>query len=260
MTGSAGLGPDLMAQVARVAQVRRLLVVVDVDGTIAEIAPRPQDARVLADAPGALERLASLDATSVAVLSGRSYDELVTLLPPLPGVLLVGSHGAERGGPLRLDPDRLALRGRLIDLTRDIVARTPGAIAEVKPTGAALHVRLAEPELATASLEELRRRVDAISGVHARPGKQVVELSVVATGKGECLVDLRSEVGADAVVFVGDDDTDEQALAVLGRDDLGVRVGPGSTHARARVDGPSDVVTLLQVLADHRGRTPVVTG
>jgi trehalose 6-phosphate phosphatase len=254
MTGSPRLGPDLMAQVARVAQVRRLLVVVDVDGTIAEIAPRPQDARVLTDAPGALERLARLDGTTVAVLSGRSHDELVTLLPPLPGVLLVGSHGAERGGRLLLDPDRLALRERLIDLTRDIVARTPGAIAEVKPTGAALHVRLAEPELATASLEELRRRAEALPGVHVRPGKQVMELSVVATGKGECLRDLRTEHGSDAVVFVGDDDTDEQALARLGRDDLGVRVGPGSTHARARVDGPSDVVALLDLLADDRGR------
>lgn len=252
MSSQPRIAADLRSELDRVAVVRNLLVVVDVDGTIAEIAPRPEDARVLPGAQPAMTALAGLPGTRVAVVSGRSHAELLRMLPAAPGVLLVGGHGTERAGPPTLDEAQTALRERLVALTCEVAAQAPGAIAEVKPTGAALHVRLVPPQLAGELLDDLRARVGDLPGVRLRTGKMVLEVSVLAAGKADCVRGLRAEHPTDAVVFVGDDDTDEDAMAVLGPDDLGVRVGPGETLARCRVPEPAHVVTLLEELLAGR--------
>ncbi len=56
------------------------------------------------------------------------------------------------------------------------------------------------------------------------------------------------------MLYVGDDVTDETAFAVLGPDDIGVKVGSGETHAAYRVDGPEDVRELLQLLVAERSQ------
>ena len=78
-------------------------------------------------------------------------------------------------------------------------------------------------------------------------GKEVVELSVADLTKGDAIVGLASEV--DVVLYIGDDTTDEAVFAVLRADDVGVKVGPGPTAARYRVDDVNDVVEVLRVLA-----------
>ncbi|MGH7541890.1 MAG: trehalose-phosphatase, partial [Gemmatimonadota bacterium] len=91
------------------------------------------------------------------------------------------------------------------------------------------------------------------AGVHVRRGHQVVELLVVGADKGEALDRLRRELGADAVLFVGDDRTDEDAFARLRPGaDLGVKVGPGPTRATARIAGQPDVGPLLRTLLSLR--------
>ena len=56
------------------------------------------------------------------------------------------------------------------------------------------------------------------------------------------------------MLYVGDDVTDESAFAVLGPDDVTVKVGPGDTHAAYRLDGPEDVRELLQLLVAERSQ------
>ena len=77
-----------------------------------------------------------------------------------------------------------------------------------------------------------------LPGVHAREGKQVIELAVVDADKGYALDAMRHQVGATAAVFVGDDITDEDAFSRLTGPDLGIKVGMGPTFAAQRVDGP----------------------
>jgi trehalose 6-phosphate phosphatase len=254
MTDVRRLDPVLRAELVRVATAQRLLVAVDVDGTISELAPRPQDATVAEGAIHALRELSRTPRTTVAVLSGRSRHELVPMLPIDGDVVLAGSHGAERSAGLTLSPAQAGLRDRLVALVEAEAAAVPGALAEPKTTGAALHVRLVEEPGATAALQRLRRAAETIPEAHLRTGKAVLELSAVPTGKGAALEAIRAECDAVATVFVGDDDTDEEAFAVLGPADLGVKVGAGDTSAQSRVSDPAAVVVLLEALALERSR------
>jgi trehalose 6-phosphate phosphatase len=84
-------------------------------------------------------------------------------------------------------------------------------------------------------------------------GKAVVELSVVEASKGAAVRALRERLGVDAVLFAGDDVTDETALSTLEPDrDVGVKVGEGPTAAAHRVADPEAVAALLTELADLR--------
>mgnify|MGYP002651198913 CR=1 FL=1 len=92
----------------------------------------------------------------------------------------------------------------------------------------------------------------ATEGVRHLAGKGVHELSVLQADKGTALRALATELDADAVVYLGDDVTDEHAFAVLGEGDLGIKVGAGETAASARVDDATAVPEILATLASLR--------
>ena len=125
-----------------------------------------------------------------------------------------------------------------------------GAWVEVKPASVVLHVREAPPEDGARSAATLRARAEDVTGVHVLPGHGVVELLTRATSKARAIAELRDEIGAGAVVFLGDDRTDEEVFAALGDGDCSIRVGPGETVARHRLAGPPDVLRFLQTLTD----------
>jgi trehalose-phosphatase len=91
-------------------------------------------------------------------------------------------------------------------------------------------------------------------GVGVKHGKDVLELTVVDTDKGTALRRLRQALGVDAVLFVGDDLTDEDAFAVLDEHDVGVKVGDGPTVAAFRVPDVDTVAALLTELSVRRRR------
>jgi pentatricopeptide repeat protein len=101
-------------------------------------------------------------------------------------------------------------------------------------------------------LESIRTGPATWPGVSVTEGKQVIELSVITTNKGQAVDSLRTRMSASAVVFFGDDVTDESAFAQLHGPDLGVKVGAGQTLARHRVAGPIDAVRVLGQLLHHR--------
>jgi trehalose 6-phosphate phosphatase len=84
-------------------------------------------------------------------------------------------------------------------------------------------------------------------------GKAVLEFAVVTTDKGEAIDALREQTGGTAVVFFGDDVTDEKAFRRMRDSDVGVKVGHGDTLAAYRVDAPDDVAAALAYLLDMRG-------
>ena len=90
-----------------------------------------------------------------------------------------------------------------------------------------MHVREAEPATAEPALATLATAAAAVPGAHLRRGHRIVELAVREASKAAAIADMRSEVGAAAVSFIGDDIADEDVFAALGAGDLGVRVGPG---------------------------------
>jgi trehalose-phosphatase len=111
-------------------------------------------------------------------------------------------------------------------------------------------VREAPPEDAARSAATLQERAVDVTGVHVLPGHGVVELLTRATSKARAIAELRDEIEAASVVFLGDDRTDEEVFAALGDGDCAIRVGPGETVARHRLAGPPDVLRFLQRLTE----------
>ena len=92
--------------------------------------------------------------------------------------------------------------------------------------------------------------VSDLQGAGIQAGKRVVELAVLHVTKGDALARLRQDLAAEALLYSGDDVTDERAFRTLEPDDLTVRGGPGDTAARFRVDDPPALATVLGLLAD----------
>jgi trehalose 6-phosphate phosphatase len=228
---------------------RPLLAAFDVDGVLAPIVGHAADAALL---PGLLDALGALSArTPVGIVSGRNVDNLARF--GFPDVVLVaGSHGAERRGrplaPLSSDESSRLARLRVL---ADRAAREagPGAWVESKPTAVALHVREADPVTARPAVESVTTAAASVPGAHIRRGHRVVELAARPASKATAISDMRTEVGAAAVSFIGDDITDEDVFAALGTSDLGVRVGAGQTSARRRLRDPDDVLTFVRRLS-----------
>ncbi len=253
MTAEA-LPAELRRAIVQIARTPRLLVACDYDGTLAPITTQPEDARARPESVGALRSLAALHETTTAVISGRALRDLA-ILSRLPAeVHLVGSHGSEFdiGFVHALDPEARELHRAVQAEVERITDGVSGVALEAKPAGVAVHVRRADRD-------EARRIVDAVhagpstwEGVTTTDGKEVVELSVVRTDKGQALDTLRHQAGATAAVFLGDDVTDEKAFARLTGPDLGVKVGDGETLAQYRIVDTTDVATVLAFLLEER--------
>jgi trehalose 6-phosphate phosphatase len=259
------LHDGLEAGLRRVALADRLLVASDFDGTLAPIVDRPDAVEPDLEALAALRRLAELDDTLVAVVSGRSRAVLEQHLGQGravrsgPGMILVGSHGAEldpewsegdgaAGRPPKTrDPadDRaLHVAGERLDALAD---EYPGAIVERKPTAVAFHFRQVEES----RRDEAARRAAALADggpLRVQAGHLVVELVAGDVNKGDAIDALRRTTGVTATVFVGDDRTDEHAFARLGPGDLAVKIGPGSTCAPVRISTQREVAPLYRRL------------
>lgn len=231
-----------------------LLVTSDMDGTLAPLVSTPDLAAPEPRAVRALRRLAQLPRTHVCVLSGRSRGDLVRLFGEGGALRLVGSHGVETSDSASpvLSRDAAAHRDRLASELMAVAERYRGCSVEVKPVAVAFHYRMASEDDATKALNEILASPTVEDAVHVMHGSKVLELGVVPLSKGRAMANLREALGASCTVFVGDDVTDEDAFAVLGEQDVGVKVGPGPSRAAYRIAGVDDVIVLLERLATLR--------
>ncbi|MWB98261.1 bifunctional alpha,alpha-trehalose-phosphate synthase (UDP-forming)/trehalose-phosphatase [Agromyces sp. MMS17-SY077] len=254
----AGVSEPLQEAAQRLAGAERLLVALDFDGTLSPHVDDPEDARPTPAAVAAIERLAELPDTRVALVSGRALESLRRVADPAPGVLLSGSHGVElqlddQGPTLDLLDAELADLAELQRIVDELADGVEGARAERKPAGVALHTRQMPPAEGAALQREARNRLhEALPHLTVRDGKNVLEFAVRPADKGDAVRRLRQHIGADAVLYVGDDVTDEDAFAALESDDVGVKVGVGKSLAWHRLKSVDDVATLLDLLADLR--------
>lgn len=245
---------DVDARLRELARVPVLLVACDYDGTLSPIIDNPDEARPTRESVAALRQLAAMPDTHVAVISGRALRDLAALSRLPEEIHLVGSHGTEFdvGFADDLSPEQRERRDRVLEELNDIARRDRGFVIEPKPAGIAFHYRKADPEIAAQAIDEVLNGPGKWDGVHLKTGKMVAELSVLDLNKGHALDRLRTDVSAEAVIFAGDDATDEDAFARLAGPDLGLKVGVGPTLARARLDDPQAVAQVLALLAERR--------
>lgn len=253
----------LRDRLASIAQTPVLLVACDFDGTLAPLVDDPMAAAPHPGAMEALVALSSLDHTHAAMISGRGRDDLASLSGAPGSVLLIGSHGAESPDLSPAHGAEVDAMARLDELEREVqfIARaTPGALVERKPLAVAIHVRQASPEDARRALAEVMIGPAKRPDVFVREGSNVLELCLLSPSdgadKGTALTRLRERVGATAVMFLGDDKTDAEALRTLRQNDTGVIVGDilrdFPDPNALRVQDPVAVGEVLQVLLELR--------
>ena len=255
---SSPLDTALVAELRRFAAHESVLIALDFDGTLAPEVDVPDEARAL---PAAIEQLDALQRSrgvTIAFVSGRSLASLDVVVPASVSAAMIGSHGLE----LRLAPgdevpavdaaDRARVEA-LHSALAPLVDAVEGAWIEHKPAGFAVHTRVVEPPEAAALQAAVRETAAALDeALTVRDGKNVVEFAVRDATKGDGLRALRSRLRPDAVLFAGDDVTDEDALAVLEPGDVGIKVGAAGTVAPWRVSSPQQLVLALAALVEAR--------
>ncbi len=243
--------------------IHQSAILLDIDGTLLDIAPTPHEVRVPATLRRTLATLQERTGGALALVSGRSLRDIDLIFSPLK-VSAVGGHGAE----IRLLPggDTARQQSALLDkkLRRrfaDIAVDGEGIIVEDKGYSLALHYRQA-PEKQRA----VENAVAAICAelptafVEVLPGKSVLEIKKVGFNKGTAIRYLMSHppFAGRRPIFVGDDTTDETAFAVVPEfDGIAISVGrmvPGVTQ---RFEAPIDVRRWLERIAKGEEAAPL---
>jgi trehalose-phosphatase len=234
------------------ASPRPSLIGLDLDGVLAPIVGHADTAMLVDGILDAIHAIADLAGVRVAVVSGRSVDDLGRF-----GfgedIEVIGSHGAERRGrPLiHLDDAERARLATLDGLTVAAVEQAGvGAWIERKPASVVLHIREADPTRGVAAIADLARNAGHVEGATTKLGNGVIELFARPADKGVALLGLAGELGALTTVFVGDDTTDEEAFAQLRPGDIAIKVGDTTTIAPHRLRDPDDVLTWLRAIAN----------
>lgn len=238
---------------------RPLLLMLDVDGTLAPIADHPSLARV----PDATQRvIASLVAkpnVSIALVSGRAARDARDLVG-VEHVWTIGNHGAEvitPAGDVSVHPEMGRYAAQVAHAARSLGALLEplrGVFLEDKTWTFSVHYRTADESV----LPRLRAAIDAVAtqqGLRITEGKKVIEVRPpVSVDKGTAVYSLARDLGALAVgaslLFAGDDVTDEDAFRLLRAhhpDAVTIRVGAAAdTAAEFALDDPDAVLGLLE--------------
>lgn len=235
-------------------------ILLDVDGTIIDLATRPQDVVVPPSLLGSLKRLHVRTGGAIALVSGRLIRSLDDLFAPL-RIPAIGGHGAEMRiaaqdavqprYQVRLDPRFKHRLSELADLDN-------GIILEDKGTSFALHYRLA-PHLEPCIKSGTAALLDGMSArdYELLGGKYVVEVKPRSINKGAAVRELmrHAPFAGRRPVFVGDDTTDESVFAVLPDfDGLGYSVGRAIAGVNGAFDTPAQVRAWLTLLCGQDGR------
>ncbi len=239
------------------------LIALDVDGTLAPIATRPEEARVPRRTLDALRTLVDTPGMRLALLTGRDARALRRLVP-IEGVWRAVEHGSRWAPPQmplprrRLPPEaRHALRS--FERWASEHAVPHGAAIERKRNAVGLHVRPMLPKERTraeALLQEAARVARRL-GLHPRDGRAMLEAEAGPRGdKGSALRAIARSTGARTLLFAGDDTTDLPALAVA-RTLGGTALFVASTErepppeANAVLPGPDAVARMLEACIER---------
>jgi trehalose 6-phosphate phosphatase len=228
----------------------RALVAVDFDGTLAPIVTERDHAYMRASTARLFESVCA--AYPCAVVSGRSREDVANRLGDAAVRYVVGEHGADDGST-SLTHGRREIAAAVAAL-RLALSHRDGIDLEVKRASLAIHYRRArDRKSARAAIDGALARLP--SGVRLLPGKCVVNVvSARVPHKGEALQRLLRLEAADAALYVGDDDTDEDAFRMtLPVPAFMVRVGRSRrSGAGYYLRNQREIDRLLQTLAAAR--------
>ena len=239
---------------------QRLALFLDYDGTLTPIREHPGQATLSPEMRRAVGACAARDDTDVTIVSGRALADIESLVP-VAGLIFAGNHGLEISGaglfPFRHD-DLPHYRERLLGLAESLRELcSPGAWVEEKGASLTLHYRQAEHGAQERLAQEARARIrDA--GFQARDASCAVEARPpIGWDKGHAVLHvLRARYGpawSESVrpIYLGDDETDEDAFRVLSGLGITFRIGSNdhSTLASRTLPNVASVQALLTWLS-----------
>ena len=222
----------------------------DFDGTLVEIAPRPDAVAVDARLRDLIATLTKRFEGRLAIVSGRGAAEIAALFGGL-DCPIAGSHGAELRGLEHAEmPERPVALDDVAAQFHALAETLPGLVVEIKPLGVGLHYR--GVPAAEAEARALAEELAAATGLTLQRGKMVFELRAPGD-KGRAIAALMSAMtfAGSRPVFLGDDLTDEPGFATVARlGGAGVLVGPArETEAVYRVPDVATALRWLETIA-----------
>ncbi len=202
-----------------VSDLRRCAILLDIDGSILDIAPSPQQVWVPVELRRTLSRLADLTDGAVALVSGRTINDIDLIFSPLQ-FAAIGVHGAE----IRVSGDA-DVQTRVMPLSKALKRKLatvaelgPGILVEDKGYSLALHFRLA-PEKGRAVLEAIDKLCSDVpnGSIEILPGKLVVDIKPAAINKGNAVNELMQHLpfAGRRPIFIGDDTTDLPVFGII---------------------------------------------
>ncbi|HEY6394173.1 MAG TPA: trehalose-phosphatase [Candidatus Binataceae bacterium] len=257
------LPPDLLPDLAR---DQRLLLLLDYDGTLSEIAANPADARPLEGIKEVLAKLASFsDRLALAIVSGRTIDDVLHFVGTTGGFFYAGNHGLELmlpDGTRRISPDPHSFAAdldRVRDWIRHNVPDNRGFIAEDKRLSITINYRSAHASDAVSVRDAfeafIARQAPRLRVLH---GKAIVEAIPRGADKGAAVRKISEIVNnLFTPIYFGDDDTDEYAFRELAGRGITVLVGEArESAAQFRVVEPGEVLFNLRKVAKALSQRP----
>src|SRR3954464_12116185 len=241
---------------ALVPHLSECVLLLDIDGTLLDLAPTPREVWVPPDLAKTLNRLPVRTNGALPLVSGRSLNDIDLIFAPelFPAV---GGHGAE----MRITGDSEAVASHAPPMDKELKRRlaaiarlSPGILLEDKGYSLALHYRLApHAEKAIYAAVSLIRADLPNAPIEVLPGKCVCEIKhsgfTKATGVRELM--MHEPFRGRRPVFIGDDVTDETVFAIMpDLEGLAFSVGRRARGVAGHFDAPSDVREFLAHLLD----------
>jgi len=238
-------------------------LLLDIDGTLLDLAPTPRSVVVPPDLVPTLDGLLKRTSGALALVSGRSLDDIDWIFAPA-RYPSVGGHGAE----MRLSIDSEAVATHAPPMSPDLKRRfaaiadmDSGILVEDKGYSFALHFRQA-PHLETAIYDAVSAiRADLPNApIEVLPGKAVCEIKHSGVTKATGVRELMEHAPFKnrRPVFLGDDVTDETVFAIMPDfDGLSFSVGRQARGVAGAFAGPSEVRNwLAHLLRGAHGDKP----
>jgi len=231
-------------------------LLLDIDGTLLDLAPTPREVWVPPGLAETLSRLHDRTSGALALVSGRSLNDIDLIFAPeqFPAV---GGHGAE----MRVSGDSEAVATHAPPMDKELKRRlaaiarlSPGILLEDKGYSLALHYRLApHAEQAIYAAVSLIRAELPDAPIEVLPGKSVCEIKPPGFDKATGVRELMTHepFRGRRPIFIGDDVTDESVFAIM--PDLGglaFSVGRRAPGVTDHFDEPRDVRAWLARLVD----------
>lgn len=235
----------------------RYAIFLDFDGTLVELAERPELVQVTDEARDLLGALVKQFHGAVAIITGRDIATIDEFLSPLK-LPTAGVHGLVRrdvNGTLHEPEFDAAPLKAVEEALRPLLEREDGLLVEHKHGALVLHYRQ-RPDLEDICTEVMERAVLEKPSITLRLGKMVIEAVGYPTDKGRAIEHFMNEppFRGRLPVFAGDDLTDEDGFAIVNqRDGLSIKVGTGTTVASHQVENRTALFAWLKLILKNAG-------